>query len=122
MKILIVEDDKDLCEIEAEILKLEGHSFDVAQDGETAIKKLSPDFDLILLDLMLPKVSGLEVLAVIRADPSLADQKVIIVTAIGREIDKEVLCDERTSILRKPFRPEELISRIREAEDSDCRR
>lgn len=111
-KILIVEDDTAISDIENLELKHEGFETIIAGDGEEAIslfEKESPD--LIILDLMLPKISGLEVIRHIRRKSSVP---VIMVTAKGETYDKIIGLDSGADdYIAKPFEIDELLARIR---------
>ena len=111
-KILIVEDDKNIAQVLAINLMQEGYLFDIAFDGEEGYKKAAGgDYDLILLDLMLPKLDGFEVCRRLRLTIS---TPIIIVTARVEEIDKifglDVGADDYVT---KPFKIKELLSRIK---------
>ncbi|OGL35267.1 hypothetical protein A3F65_01350 [Candidatus Saccharibacteria bacterium RIFCSPHIGHO2_12_FULL_47_16b] len=88
-KVLLVEDDKNLREIFEMRLQAEGYSTSVAGDGEEAlVVALKDKPDLIILDIMMPKMSGFEVLETLRASPDMADVKVIMMTALGQAEDR----------------------------------
>jgi DNA-binding response OmpR family regulator len=113
MRILVVEDERTLAGFMERSLRAEGHAVTVVHDGETAREEaLSGDYALVLLDLMLPRLGGLEVLDAIRAhDPLL---RVIIVTAQG-EVEQRVMGLDRgaNDYVTKPFSFEELLARVR---------
>jgi len=114
-KVLIVEDEKEIAELIAYTLKKEKYDVTVALDGETALKKLKESlYDLVILDLMLPKIQGLEICRIIRNNPEMEKTGIIIVTAKGEEIDKitglEMGADD---YITKPFSPKELLARIK---------
>jgi len=115
--ILIVEDETDIIELLTFNLEREGYRVESARTGEEGLEKarrLAPD--LILLDLMLPKVDGLEVCKLLRAKDSTRHIPVIMLTAKGEEADVvtglEVGADDYVA---KPFSPKVLIARIRAA-------
>src|SRR6056297_879255 len=85
-KILIVDDEKDLCEILQFNLESEGFNIDIAHSGEEALKKPLEEFDLILLDVMMGNTSGFKVANIIRKDKKLK-VPVIFLTAKGEEND-----------------------------------
>lgn len=88
--ILIVDDDTNLTELYDTTLKSRGYRTAVANEGESALKiaeKEKPD--LILLDIMMPKVHGLHVLDILKATPTTKDAKIIMLTALGDEATKE---------------------------------
>ncbi len=113
--ILIVEDEAALVELLRYNLEREGYRVSVAMDGEealTAIHESKPD--LIVLDWMLPLVSGLEVCRQVRRKPAMRSLPIIMLTARGEESDRvrglEVGADDYIS---KPFSPSELMARVR---------
>jgi len=111
--LLIVEDDKNISFIVSENAKIEGYECDVAYDGETGLKKaLTNVYDLILLDLMLPKIGGFEICKQIRQEK--ISTPVIILTAREDEDDKilglELGADD---YITKPFSKKELFARIK---------
>jgi len=111
-KILIVDDEKNIVDILKFNLQKEGFTTVEAYDGEDGISKaLSENPDLVLLDLMLPKVDGLEACKKIREKSSVP---IIMLTARGEEVDKvlglELGADD---YITKPFSPRELMARIK---------
>ena len=120
-KILLVEDDKELSKIMQLELKHEGFEVHPVYDGRQALDEVSAKqqtepYDLMLLDVMLPKVSGLEVLRKLRAQAETTNQKsvpIILVTARGETIDKvDGLNSGADDYITKPFKIEELLARI----------
>ena len=120
-KILLVEDDKELSKIMQLELKHEGFEVYPVYDGrqaldEVATKQQTEPYDLMLLDVMLPKVSGLEVLRKLRVQAQAENQKsvpIILVTARGETIDKvDGLNSGADDYITKPFKIEELLARI----------
>jgi two-component system phosphate regulon response regulator PhoB len=114
-KILLIEDDEDIQELVSYHLGKEGFVVHVVGAGEAALesaRKLTPD--LILLDLMLPGIDGLQVCRNLRNDPKTRHIPIVMVTAKGEETDivtgLEVGADD---YLTKPFSPKVLIARIR---------
>jgi len=86
IKVLIVEDEDSIRKIYAEYLRNEGFEVQEAQDGEEAVKMVDEfDYDIMLLDIMLPKVDGLEVLKKVKGDPKLKSKKVYMLTVLGRD-------------------------------------
>lgn len=86
-KILIVEDDQFLREFYQELLQSEGYSIDVAPDGDTALNKLqNNEYNLLLLDIMLPKKDGLQILRDLKVKPPKSPKLTIVVlTNLGQE-------------------------------------
>ncbi|MCX7793840.1 MAG: response regulator transcription factor [Thermodesulfovibrionales bacterium] len=114
-RILIVDDEKDLVELVSYNLKKEGFSTAASYDGPDALSKLKDNgFDLVILDLMLPGMDGLEVLRVIRSDARLSHIPVIMLTAKGEEIDRVIGLEMGADdYVTKPFSPRELIARVK---------
>jgi two-component system phosphate regulon response regulator PhoB len=114
-RILVVDDEPDAVELVEFNLKNAGFDVVTAADGADALKKartFSPD--LIVLDLMLPEVDGLEVCKILRRDPATAGVPVIMLTAKAAEIDRvlglELGADD---YITKPFSPRELVLRVK---------
>ena len=114
--ILIVEDEQDLSDIISYNLRLEGYQAIVVSNGNDALRKLQEptQIDLILLDLMLPDMSGIEICRRVRSSDKTSHIPIIMVTAKGEEIDRvvgfEVGADD---YVVKPFSARELILRVR---------
>jgi len=111
-RVLIVDDDVQLCRLLAERLETEGFSIEAVHDGMRGLERaLSLEHALVVLDLMLPGMSGLDVLRRLRAKSPIP---VLILTARGEDIDRilglEIGADD---YVPKPFNPRELIARIR---------
>ena len=113
-KILIIEDDKNIQRLLTLELRHKNYSVDSAYDGEQGIEMFSKNsYDLVLLDLMLPKKSGKEVCQELR---KLAETPIIIITAKDSVLDKVELLDlGANDYICKPFAMEELLARIRVA-------
>jgi len=112
-KILIVEDEPDMVTGLRDNFELEGYKVSVARDGEEGLKKALEEMpDLIVLDLMLPKMSGLDVCRNLRKSNFLAP--ILMLTARGQELDKvlglEIGADD---YITKPFSLNELLARVR---------
>ena len=113
MRILVVEDEQELCESIAKGLRLDGYEVDTCFDGEDAWEIISVEsYDLIILDLNLPKLDGMEVLKNIRAEDN--ETSVLILSARGGLQDKiDGLDGGANDYLCKPFHFEELEARVR---------
>lgn len=113
MRILVVEDEKNLCETIAKGLRLDGYEVDTCFDGEDAWDMaLYENYDLIILDLNLPGMDGMEVLKNIRKDDT--ETSILILSARGQLQDKIKGLDEGANdYLCKPFHFEELEARVR---------
>lgn len=111
-RILVVDDDVELCELVAEYLAPEGLSVEAVNEGTEGVKRaLSGDYALVVLDVMLPGVSGFDVLRQIRAA---SPTPVLMLTARGADIDRIVGLElGADDYLPKPFNPRELVARIR---------
>jgi len=115
MKVVIIEDEKDLAELLAFNLGKEGWHTLIALDGRSGLELVTAELpDIVILDLMLPEISGTEVCKLLRKQERTATIPVIMVTAKGEEIDRvvgfEVGADD---YLVKPFSARELLLRIK---------
>ncbi len=113
--ILVVDDEEPIQELLRFNLEKEGYRVSVAKDGQEALKHVENDQpDLIVLDLMLPGMDGLEVCRKLRSNPKFQQIPIIMLTAKGEEIDKvlglEIGADD---YMTKPFSPRELLARIK---------
>jgi two-component system response regulator CpxR len=111
-KVLIIDDDEELCDLVSEYLTVEGFETTAVHDGETGLQKaLSGEYDLAILDVMLPKVNGFDVLRDLRQRSGLP---VLMLTARGDDVERivglEIGADD---YLPKPFNPRELVARLR---------
>jgi DNA-binding response OmpR family regulator len=109
--ILLVDDDVELCQLLSQYLEQEGVSVEAVHNGETGLKRaLSGDYAIVVLDVMLPGISGFEVLRQVRAQSRMP---VLMLTAVGDEKDRiqglEMGADD---YLPKPFNPRELSARL----------
>ncbi len=115
MQILIVEDEPEIAKLIQLTLEREGFSCHCCRDGLAALQafqKQQPD--VIILDLMLPGLDGLEVCARIRQKPGTKDPFILMLTARGEEIDRVIgLSTGADDYLVKPFSPTELVARVR---------
>ena len=110
-KILLVDDDIELTDLLAEVLRLTGFEVEVANNGQEALDKLNSSHQLVLLDVMMPVLNGIETLKKIRQTSNIP---VMMLTARGEEIDRvlglELGADD---YLPKPFNDRELVARIK---------
>ena len=115
MRILVVDDEPDAIELIRFNLKASGYEVLTAEDGEEALanaRKFSPD--MILLDVMLPEIDGLEVCKILRRDPATASLPIIMLTAKASEIDRVLGLEfGADDYVTKPFSPRELMLRVR---------
>ncbi len=114
-KVLVVDDEPDAVELVSFNLKAAGYEVVTADDGNEAIKRARQHApDLVLLDVMLPEVDGLEVCKLLRRDPVTSGVPIIMLTAKAAEIDRvlglELGADD---YMTKPFSPRELILRVK---------
>ena len=115
MHILIAEDDRDIAELISHYLTKAGWSFHVAGAGDQALAYVrNHPVDVVILDLMLPGISGFEVCQALRSERTTADLPIIMLTARTEEGDRvkglELGADDYVS---KPFSPNELVARVR---------
>lgn len=109
--ILVVEDDREINNLIAEVLKKENYNVIQAFDGKEAIEKYNENFQMVILDLMLPYVDGIEILRKIREKSNLP---IIILSAKDEEVDRIVgLSMGADDYILKPFSIRELIARIK---------
>ena len=113
MRLLVIEDERDLCEDIAKKLRLSGYEADTCGDGEAALELLAVErYDLVLLDLNLPKVDGMTVLRTLREHDQ--ETGVLILSARSEISDKvDGLDAGANDYLSKPFHLEELEARVR---------
>lgn len=111
-KVLIIDDDEELCDLVTEYLTVEGFEIEVAHDGQAGLDRaVESDYDLAVLDVMLPKMNGFDVLRNLRERSNLP---VLMLTARGDDMERivglEIGADD---YLPKPFNPRELVARLR---------
>jgi two-component system response regulator CpxR len=111
-RILVIDDDIDLCELLTDYLTTEGFVVEVVHDGEAgAAQALAGDYELVVLDVMLPGINGFEVLRRLRTGST---TPVLMLTARGDDVDRIVGLEMGADdYLPKPFNPRELVARIR---------
>ena len=112
MRILLIDDDVELCSLLAEFLQREGFTLECEHDGKRGLEKaLRGGYDLVLLDVMLPGMDGFEILRALRKQSKVP---VIMLTARGEDVDRIVGLElGADDYLPKPFNPRELAARIR---------
>jgi phosphate regulon transcriptional regulator PhoB len=113
--ILIVDDEADLVDLVSYNLRKEGFIVESASDGGSALKKIKKDrYNLLILDLMLPGIQGIELCRIVRNDPENSGIPIIMLTAKGEEVDRvlglEMGADD---YITKPFSPRELLARVK---------
>jgi len=114
MRILVVEDDKDIMEVIAYSLSRAGFHVVSAADGEEALRVLEKEVpELIILDLLLPKIDGKEVCRRIKQNEKTRNVPVLMLTALGEEMDRVVGFElGADDYVVKPFSPRELVLRV----------
>lgn len=115
-RILIVDDEPNIV-ISLEFLMMrEGHEVRVARDGEAglaAVRTHRPD--LVVLDVMMPKLDGFAVLEAVRSDPTLAGTRILMLTAKGREAEQNKgLTLGADAYMPKPFSTRDLVDKVKE--------
>jgi two-component system, OmpR family, alkaline phosphatase synthesis response regulator PhoP len=113
-KVLVVDDEPDILELIRYNLRNEGYEVVTARNGKEALEKISPLPDLIILDLMMPVMDGLETCKRLKADPRTARVPILFLTARSGEVD-EVLALElgADDYIRKPITPRKLSARVK---------
>lgn len=111
-RVLIIEDDKAIAELERDYLEINGFECELAFRGTTGLEKaLSEDYNLVIIDIMLPGADGFEVLSAIRKKKN---TPVIMLSAKGEDIDKiRGLGMGADDYMTKPFSPNELVARVK---------
>jgi DNA-binding response OmpR family regulator len=114
-KILVIEDESDILEVIQYNLEREGHKVVTCRNGELGLSRIRTDNpDLVILDLMLPGMDGVEVCRQVKADPVTRAIPIIMVTAKGEESDIVLgLGIGADDYITKPFSPKELIARVK---------
>ncbi|MDP9406895.1 MAG: response regulator [Actinomycetota bacterium] len=112
--LLIAEDDPDIRELISFRLSAAGHAVTAVEDGPSALDAAADALpDLVLLDVMMPGLSGIDVCRALRAQPETADLPVILLTARSQEADVQAgFRAGADDYMTKPFSPRELVSRI----------
>ena len=114
-RILVIEDDPDIVELLRYNLEKEGFIVQAAEDGEAGLRMLRGSAcELLILDLMLPQLSGLEVCKQVRRDPALEKLPVIMLTARGEETDRVIGLElGADDYVTKPFSVREVVARVK---------
>lgn len=117
-KILIVDDDMTLRELYEERIKAEGYTILSACDGEEAIEKAMKEKpDLILLDIMMPKINGIDVMKMLREKEETAKIPIIILTALIQEIDKvkDMMKTKDAYLIKSEIMPKDVLDKVKES-------
>lgn len=111
-KILIIEDDTDIAELERDYLSLNGYEVILESDGMRGLKKvLSEEYDLVIVDLMLPSMNGFNIVKKVRKEKEIP---LLIISARTEDIDKiRGLSSGADDYMTKPFSPAELLARVK---------
>ena len=114
MTVLVVDDEQDILDLVRFRLEHDGYRVITASDGQTGLALAHREHpDLCILDVMMPKLTGLEVLAHLRADQATTDTRVILLTARGQDADVDRGFDLGAhDYVTKPFSPKELRRRV----------
>ena len=114
MKVLVVEDDRDIQDLVVALLTREGHDVRAEDEGEAGLSAaLTRSPDLVILDWMMPGMSGIDVCRAIRADPRMSRVPVLMLTSKAQEGDiAQAFTAGADDYMVKPFRGRELVSRV----------
>src|SRR6266699_6265520 len=114
-KILIIEDESDVADLLTLNLRKAGFRISTAADGASGLQNARDDRpDFIVLDLMLPKISGLEVCRILKSDTATSQIPILMLTAKAEEVDRIVGLEfGADDYVTKPFSPREVVLRIR---------
>lgn len=115
-RLLIVEDDQDLRELYVEVLRDEGFEVAEAADGQAGMEKAKAgNYDLLLLDIMLPKVDGLQILKAVKESAELSKIPVVMLTNLGREsiIKEGFTLGADGYIIKSEYTPDQVVAEVR---------
>lgn len=114
IRVLITEDEPNIVESLSFILNRAGYEVSAVLDGEAALRRLRSDPpDLVILDLMLPKLNGFEVLKLVKTDPLLEALPIVILTAKGQAHDRQLALEIGASaFITKPFSNRDILDQI----------
>lgn len=115
-KVLIVDDEPNIAISVDFLMRREGFEVLVAHDGEEGLARIRADRpDLVVLDVMMPKLDGFEVCKAVRADPALAGVRILMLTAKGRALEiSKGLALGADAYFPKPFSTRELVAKVKE--------
>ena len=113
-KILVVEDEKDIADNLSALLAAKGYEVSTVGDGSEAVNSARKDKpDVILLDVMLPRLGGFDVCRILKADPDTSHIKIVMITGLGRIGDVETAFQSgATDYIIKPFESERLFKKL----------
>jgi DNA-binding response OmpR family regulator len=113
-RILVVDDEQDICDLEELMLTRAGYAVDIVLDGPAALERLGREsYDLVILDVMMPQMDGYEVCRRIKADPSIAELPVLFLTA--RDEPRALLKGFESGgamYISKPFSEDKLLAMV----------
>jgi len=114
LQILIADDAPHIARSLSFVLQKEGFSVDVANNGDEAVQKIREERPkVVFLDIVMPKMTGLDICKEIKADPALKDTYIIILTAKGGDMDRqECMSAGADEYMTKPFSPREVLERV----------
>lgn len=115
-KLLIIEDEQDIRELYAEILREEGYEVSEAWNGEVGLREaLSGKFDIVLLDIMLPKIDGLHILKEIKKKPELAKIPVVLLTNLGADavIKEAFALGAESYVIKSEYTPDQVVNEVK---------
>ena len=114
--ILVVDDEAAIRDLIKDVLSMDGHTFDEADNGSAALERLKakPDYDLVIMDRNMPKMTGIQALTILRGNPTLAKVKVLMCTSasVTKEVD-EAFAAGATDYILKPINLQMLAGKVR---------
>ena len=116
IKLLLVDDDMTLRELYEERMRMEGYTIISAVDGEEAIEKVAKEKpDVILLDIMMPKINGIDVMKMLREKEDTANIPIIILTALVQEIDKikNMMKPYDSYLIKSEIMPKDVVEKVK---------
>lgn len=119
-RVLIVDDEPNIVISLEFLMKREGFAVSVARDGEEALERIRAERpDLVILDVMMPKLNGFEVCETVRTDPQLAAVRILMLTAKEREAEmRKGISLGADAYIAKPFSTRDLVDRVKSLLDS----
>ena len=117
MRVLIVEDDPLISRMYERVFKFEGFEVDMARDGEEGLEKLKRNIPkMILLDIMMPKMTGIDVLRALKANPTTKDIPVVVLTNLSGQADAEKAIELGAVkfIVKSKYKPNQIVKQIKE--------
>ena len=118
IKLLVVDDDVTLRELYEERMRAEGYIILSAVDGEEAIQKATAEHpDVILLDVMMPKINGIDAMRMLREKEETADIPIIILTALVQEIDKirDMMKSGDGYLIKSEIMPKDVVEKVKQS-------